>query len=105
MEKENNIKPIKNFQEEKNTLEKQVIDLKTLNVHLEVKLHIQQNKETQELGPNSIDMTRSRQPTHRTDQERERKENKKTQEKKEINKKNMYINQTIMKSKTDSELS
>ena len=42
----------------------------------------------------------SRQPSFRTDQERERKENTKTQGMKEINKKYaMHVSQTIMKSK------
>ena len=36
IEKENNIKTIKKLQEDKNTLDKQVTDLKTLNVHLEI---------------------------------------------------------------------
>ena len=57
-------------------------DLKTLNLHLETNLHRQQNKETQQIEQLAI----SRQPTNRTDQERERKENKKVQEMKEINK-------------------
>ena len=41
MEKENNIKITKKLQEEKDTLEKQVTDLKTLNLHLETNLHRQ----------------------------------------------------------------
>ena len=41
MEKENNIKITKKLQEEKDTLEKQVADLKTLNLHLETNLHRQ----------------------------------------------------------------
>ena len=45
-------------------------DLKTLDLHLESKLHRQQNKYTQELDPNTIGMARiSRQPTDSTDQE------------------------------------
>ena len=38
IEKENNIKTIKKLQEEKDTLEKQVTDLKILNLHLETNL-------------------------------------------------------------------
>ena len=41
MEKENNIKITKKLQEEKDTLEKQVADLKTLNLHLETNLYRQ----------------------------------------------------------------
>ena len=48
-------------------------DLKTLNLNLETNLHRQQNKETQQIEQLAI----SRQPTGRTYQERERKENKK----------------------------
>ena len=48
-------------------------DLKTLNLHLETSLHRQQNKEIQQREQLAI----SRQPANRTDQERERKENKK----------------------------
>ena len=51
VEKENNIKTIKKLQEEKDTLEKQVTDLKTLNLHLETNLHRQQNKESTEQSP------------------------------------------------------
>ena len=85
IEKENNIKTIKKLQEEKDTLEKQMTDLKTLNLNLETNLHRQQNKETQQTEQLAI----SRQPTGRTDQERERKENKE-QKMKEINKKICY---------------
>ena len=53
-----------------------MIDLKTLDLHLESKLHSRQNKDTQILGPNSIDMTRiTRQLTHSADQKIQRKEN------------------------------
>ena len=45
MEEENNIKKIKRLQQLKDTLQKQVTDLKTLNLHLETNLHRQQNKE------------------------------------------------------------
>ena len=38
---------MKKLQEEKGTLEKQILDLKTLNLQLETNLHRQQNKETQ----------------------------------------------------------
>ena len=86
IEKENNIKTIKKLQEEKDTLEKQMTDLKTLNLNLETNLHRQQNKETQQTEQLAI----SRQPTGRTDQERERKENKKEQKMKEVNKKICY---------------
>ena len=61
-------------------------DLKTLHLHLETNLHRQQNKEIQQTEQLAI----SRQPANRTDQERERKENKKTQELKEVNKKICY---------------
>ena len=71
IEKENNIKTIKKLQEDKNALDKQVTDLKTLNVHLEINWHRQQNKETQQTEQLAV----SRQPTNRTDQETERKEN------------------------------
>ena len=82
-EKEKNIKTIKKkLQEEKDTMEKQISDLKTLNLNLETNLHRQQNKETQQTEQGAI----SRQPTGRTDQERERKENTKTQGRKEIKK-------------------
>ena len=85
------------MQEEKDTLEKQMTDLKTLNLNLETNLQRKQNKETHQTEQLVI----SRQSTGRTDQKRERKENKKTQEMKEINKKYaMHVNQTIMKSKT-----
>ena len=60
-------------------------DLKTLNLNLETNLHRQQNKEIQQTEQLAI----SRQPTDTTGQERERKENKKTQEMKEINKKDV----------------
>ena len=83
IEKEKNIKTIKKLQEEKDTLEKQISDLKTLNLNLETNLHRQQNKEIQQTEQRAI----SRQPTDSTDQERERKENTKTQGMKEINKK------------------
>ena len=90
---------MKKLQEEKRTLEKQILDLKTLNLKLETNLHRQQNKETQQTKQRAI----SRQPTDRTDQERERKENRKTEEMKEINKKYaMHVSQKIMKSKTVS---
>ena len=49
-------------------------DLKNLNLNLEANLHRQQNKETQQTEQRVI----SRQPTYRTDQEREEKENRKT---------------------------
>ena len=39
IEKEKNIKAIKKLQEEKDTLEKQISDLKTLNLNLETNLH------------------------------------------------------------------
>ena len=83
IEKEKNIKTIKKLQEEKDTLEKQISDLKTLNLNLETNLHRQQNKEIQQTEQRAI----SRQPTDSTDQERERKEHTKTQGMKEINKK------------------
>ena len=38
---------MKKLQEEKGTLEKQILDLKTLNLKLETNLHRQQNKGTQ----------------------------------------------------------
>ena len=41
IEKEKNIKTIKKLQEEKDTLEKQISDLKTLNLNLEANLHRQ----------------------------------------------------------------
>ena len=63
-------------------MEKRISDLKTLNLNLETNLHRQQNKETQQTEQGAI----SRQPTDRTDQERERKENTKTQGRKEIKK-------------------
>ena len=85
IEKESNIKT-KKLQEEKDTLEKQVIDLKTLNLHLETNLLRQQNKEIHQTEQLAI----SRQPENRTDMERERKENKETQELKEVNKKICY---------------
>ena len=46
IEKQCNIKTIKKLREEKYTLEKQMTDLKTLNLNLETNLHRQQNKET-----------------------------------------------------------
>ena len=46
IEKENNIKTIKRLQKEKDSLEKQMTNLKTLNKILETNLHRQQNKET-----------------------------------------------------------
>ena len=77
IEKENNMKTkTKKCKDEKNTLEKQVTDLKTLNLYLETNLHRQKNKEIQQTEQLAI----SRQPTYRTDQERERKENKKNTE-------------------------
>ena len=48
IEKEKNIKTIKKLQEEKDILEKQISDLKTLNLNLETNLHRQQNKEIQQ---------------------------------------------------------
>ena len=48
IEKENNIKTIKQLQEEKNTMEKQMTDPKTLKLHLETNLHRKQNNETQQ---------------------------------------------------------
>ena len=51
-------------------------DLKILNLNLEINLCRQQNKETQQTEKGTI----NRQPTYRTDQESERKENTKTQE-------------------------
>ena len=57
-------------------------DLKTLNLHLETNLHRQQNKEIQQ----TYQLVISGQPENRTDQERERKENKKIWEMKEVNK-------------------
>ena len=74
IEKEKNIKTIKKLQEEKDTLEKQMSDLKTLNLNLETNLHRQQDKETQQTDRRAI----SRQPTDRTEQEKERKEKTKT---------------------------
>ena len=74
------------MQEEKDTLEKQISELKTLNLNLETNLHRQQNKEIQQTEQRVI----SRQPTDSTDQKRERKENTKTQGMKEINKKICY---------------
>ena len=65
IQKENNIKTIKKLQKEKDTLEKQMTDLKTL--HLETNLYRKQNEETQHTEELAI----SRQPTDRT----ERKEN------------------------------
>lgn len=41
IDKENNIKTIKKLQKEKDTPEKQVIDLKALNLRLEANLHKQ----------------------------------------------------------------
>ena len=61
-------------------------DLKTLNLHLETNLHRQENDETQQTEQRAI----SKQPTDRTDQERESKENTKTQGMKKINKKLCY---------------
>ena len=57
-------------------MEKQVTDLKSLNLYLETNLHWQQNKEIRQTEQLAI----SRQPTNRTDQERERKQNKKNTE-------------------------
>ena len=74
------------MEEEKDTLEKQISDLKTLNLNLETNLHRQQNKEIQQTEQRVI----SRQPTNSTDQETERKENTKTQGMKKINKKICY---------------
>ena len=61
-------------------------DLKTLNLNLETNLHRRQNKETQQTEQRAT----RRQPTDSRDQERERKENTKTQGMKEINKKICY---------------
>ena len=60
-------------------------DLKTLNLNLETN-NRQQNKETQQTEQRAI----SRQTTDSTDRERERKENTKTQDMKEINNKIWY---------------
>ena len=65
-------------------------DLKTLNLNLEINLHGQQNKETQQTEQLAI----SRQPTGRTDQERERNKNKKEQKMKEINKTICYASES-----------
>ena len=62
-------------------------DLKTLNLNLETNLHRRQNKETQQTEQRAT----RRQPTDSTGQERERKENTKTQGMKEINKKICYV--------------
>ena len=74
--KRKNIKTIKKLQEQKDTLDKQMSDLKILNLNLEINLCRQQNKETQQTEKGTI----NRQPTYRADQESERKENTKTQE-------------------------
>ena len=71
-EKENNIKTIKKLQEEKDTMENKNNRSKTLNLHLEANLHKQQDKDTQWTEQLAI----SRKPTDRTDQDRERKEDK-----------------------------
>ena len=71
-EKENNIKTIKKLQEEKDTMENKNNRSKTLNLHLETNLHKQQNKDTQWTEQLAI----IRKPTDRTDQDRERKEDK-----------------------------
>ena len=84
------------MQEEKDTMEKQISDLKTLNLNLETNLQRQQNKETQQTEQGAI----SRQSTDRTDQERDRKENTKIQGRKEIKKYAMHVSQIIMRSKT-----
>ena len=47
IEKESNIKTIKKLQGEKDTLEKQISDLKNLILNLETNLHRQQNNEAQ----------------------------------------------------------
>ena len=60
--------------------------LKSLSLNLETNLHRRRNKETHQTEQLAI----SRQPTDRTVQEKERKENKKTQEIKETNKKICY---------------
>ena len=97
IEKEKSIKTIKKLQEENDTLEKQISNLKTLNLNLETNLPRQQNKEIQQTEQRAI----SRQPTDSTNQERERKENTKTQGMEEINKKYaMHVSQTIMKLRT-----
>ena len=71
-EKENNIKTIKKLEEEKDTMENKNNKSKTLNLHLETNLHKQQNKDTQWTEQLAI----IRKPTDRTDQDRERKEDK-----------------------------
>ena len=71
-EKENNIKTIKKLEEEKDTMENKNNRSKTLNLHLETNLRKQQNKDTQLTEQLAI----SRKPTDRTDQDRERKEDK-----------------------------
>ena len=86
IEKESNRKTTKKLQEEKDTLEEQMADLRILNLNIETNLHRKQNKETQQAEQLGI----STQPTGKTDQEREMKENKKTQEMKEINKNICY---------------
>ena len=54
IEKEKNIKTIKKLQEEKDTLEKQMSDLETVNLNLETNLHREQNKETQQTEQREI---------------------------------------------------
>ena len=61
------------MQKEKDTLEKQVADLKSLNLQLDTNLHRQQNKHAHQIEQ----LATSRQLTDRTSKERERKENKK----------------------------
>ena len=66
------------LQEEKDTMENKNNRSKTPNLHLETNLHKQQNKDTQWTEQLAI----SRKPTDRTDQDRERKEDKNKQTKK-----------------------
>ena len=54
IEEEKNIKTIKKVQEEKDSLKKQMSDLKTLNLNLETNLDKQQNKETQKTEQRAI---------------------------------------------------
>ena len=71
IEKENNIK--KRSKKRRN-LEKKMIDLKTLNLHLETNLRIQQKKENQELGSNIKDMTKITRKTEKLQKNHIRKE-------------------------------
>ena len=77
---------MKKLQEKKDTLEKQMTNLNTLNLLLQTNLHTQQNKEIQQTEQLAV----SRQPTNRTYQDRERKEIKETWKMKKINKKICY---------------